>query len=202
MLGFADEALILLPKQETYETRNATYKYNFTLSIKNLIKYLQMMNIQPYGLYTDDIMRDLRPEGVKLISVLSTADSYFAATNCDGMHDALTVEKWSQQDIIDKANLDTENIQDMSVEERFNLLLKHEKKVVKAFIASYKIVFIYNYPNKKNYTATSKPGDERIRVYIDANTFVPQVYMSGSEINACDILNVPYGSRSLAKWEL
>lgn len=202
MLGFADKALILLPKQQTYETRNATYKYDFLQSVKNIIKYLQMYDIQPYGLYTDDIMRDIRPEGVELLSILSMSDSYFAATNCDGMHDALTIKKWDQQDVIDKANLDAENIQDMSVEERFNLLLKHEKKVAKAFIASFKIVFIYNYSNKHNYIATSKPGDERIRVYVDANTFVPQVYMSGTEINACDILNLSCGSRAISKWEL
>ena len=152
MLGFADEALILLPNQDMYNKRNTAYRYEFKRSLDNLLKYLNKLDIKAYGLYTDDIMRDIRPEGVKLLSVLSSADSYFAATKCDNMYDALQIEKWSNQDLIDKANLDAENVQDMSVEERFDLLIKHEKKVVRAFIASYKIVFIYNYPNKELYS--------------------------------------------------
>lgn len=201
MYGFTDKALITLPDYDTYMSRNDSYKYRFRVSVDNIIKYLNKNNIQPYGLYTDDLMRQIRPEGVKLISTLSTADSFFAAKNVQGMTDALTIPKWENQAIIDKYTSDLENAADMEPLERFKLLLKHDKKVARALIASFNVVFIFNF-SKKNYTATSKPNDQNIRVYIDAITLVPKVFMGGVEVDACDVLNLPSGNWPVADWRL
>lgn len=202
MQGFDIQALLLLPKIDIYEKKNVNYKYKFKQSVEILIQYIKSQEMQVIGMYTDDLMRELHPPDVRLISTLSFADSYFAATKCDGMKDAMTIEKWSNQAVIDKANQDAVNAQDLNDVERFELLLKHDKKVSSAFISSYNVVFIYNYPSHTNFKATSKPNDNKIRCYVDANTFTVSTFISGAEVNACDLLNLNTGSLPITEWNI
>jgi len=202
MRGFTTTALILLPDFDTYDSRSDSYKYQLRVCVEKIVRYLKQFEIEAHGLYTDDIMRVLRPEDVHLINILSVSDSFFAAKYIDNMRDALTIPRWKNQEVIDKANADADKASELTPEERFALVLKHNSKVAKAFIASYKLVFIFNYKHKLNYKSVSKPTDTSIRVYIDANTFSPTVTMGGMDLDACEVLAVSYGNLPIKDWRI
>lgn len=115
MHGFDDRALILLPKYDVYMEKSPTYKNTLRTSVENIIKYLGTQGIAPYGLYTDDIMREYSPKGVNMLIPLTRADAFWAAHHCDGMSDALGIEPWTDDpEAIRKATQDADKAKDLN----------------------------------------------------------------------------------------
>ena len=202
MFQFSDKALILFPKESIYDSRYDNYKYNFNVSVSNLLTYFALIGVTPYGIYTDDLMRKLRPEGVQLINILSVSDTYFAYKYCDNMSDALTIPKWDDVKALAKITADSANDTELSPMDRFDKILKHEKKASQVFIKSYKLVVIFNFPNKNNYKAISKPNDENIRLYANASTFEVEAFISGTKVPATDLLGFSSGNFPMYMWDL
>ena len=88
----------------------------------------------------------------------------------------------------------------MSTEERFEQVLRHNAKAVSKIIPTYKIVVNFKVKGKTSYKVVSRSGDGKIRIEVNTNTFIPTVFMSGKEEDACDLLNVPYGNQGLDNW--
>ena len=88
----------------------------------------------------------------------------------------------------------------MSDVERYEMVLRHSAKAASKIIPDYKIVIHIQLPTKAQYKVTSKPNDGKIRITVSANTFSPKTYMSGFEEDACDLLGIPYGNRTLDVW--
>lgn len=200
MQGFDTKALILFPKYENYEFKSGDYKYQFKKAVSNLIKYLESVGIEPHVFYTDDVARDINHPGFKWVSTLSTADRYFVAKNCDNCGNALELPMITFDEVYNKVLDKDPGSLSMSMEERYEMVLRHSIKASSSIIPMYKIVVHFQIPKRAQYKVVSKPNDGRIRIDISANTFAPKVYMSGIEEDACDLLGVPYGNRSLDVW--
>lgn len=209
MRGFDDKALILYPYMDSYENRPTNYKSQFRKAHDNLYRYLLSQDITPHVFYTDDLARLFKLPEERYVRTLPMADLFFVSNNCDGMADARqlvtdpTVVQDSELDaLINKVVAKNPGSLDMSVEQRFELVTQHNSAVVKQLIPQYKIVIHFMFQHKMQYKVTSKDGDNRIRINIEANTFTPRVYVGGSEENAIDVLNVSYGNRALDLWEV
>ncbi len=200
MKGFDDKALILFPKWENYNNKSVGYKYQFKRAVSNLVSYLESVSIAPHVFYTDDVARDINNESFVFVSTLNKTDRYFISKNCDGCSDALTCPMISFDDVYNDILAKDPGSLDMSVNERFEMIIRHTNKAASKIIPMYKIVVHFLIPSKSQYKVTTKPGDGKIRITVSANTFTPKAYLSGSEENICDLLNLSCASRSLDKW--
>lgn len=202
MQGFDDKALILFPRLENYEHRTGSYKYQFKVALNNLIGYLKKRGIQPHVFYTDDVAREINSEDFVWVSSLSKADRFFTAKHCNNMSNAMSIPMVEFDNMYNEITAKDPGSLNMSESERFEMVLRHCDKAVAQIIPTYKIVIHFMLPNKAQYKVISKPGDGKIRIHVNANTFQPRVYMGGSEENACDVLAIPYGNRNLDNWEV
>lgn len=202
MKGFDDKALILFPKLENYVNKPMNYKYQFKLAVSNLVAYFMSIGIQPYAFYTDDVARELRQSDILFVSPLGDSDNFFIQKYCDNAKDALTLPMVHYPDIENEVIAKDPINPRMSVDERFELVVRHINKATAKIIPLYKIVAHFQIPKRAQYKVTSKPGDGKIRMNISANTFVPKVYMSGNEEDPCDLLGTGYANRCLDSWEV
>ena len=203
MKGFDTRALILMPEYDAYEQHGDAYKGKLRVGLTNVLDYLDTQDITPYGLYTDEVIHEVDYQSrIQLYNILSMQDTFFVYKNCIGMKGINTALKWERQDIIDKHMKDADKMKDLTDFDMFNVVARHEKKLSQPFIKEFKIVFIVNFAGHLNYKASSNPNDGKIRVYIDAATLVPNVYISGLPIDACEILNVPYGNLPITQWHV
>lgn len=200
MRGFDTKALILFPKMENYEYKSGDYKYQFKKAVNNLLRYLKSVDIEPHVFYTDDVARELSYPDFVWVSTLCTADRYFIANNCDNCGDALKKNMITFDDIYNEIVAKDPGSVFMSEQERYEMVIRHSAKAASKIIPDYKIVIHIQLPTKAQYKVTSKPNDGKIRISVSANTFAPKAYLSGFEEDACDLLGIPYGNRTLDVW--
>ena len=199
MLGFDDKALILFPKEESWEFKDYGYKYQFKQALANLCRYLKSINIQPYAFYTDDVARDLGNPNIMWVSTLSKADRFFVKNHC-GLDNVMSIPMVEYDEVYNEVTLKDPGDVDMSEDERFSMVIRHDIAAAKKIIPKYKIVVHFYVKNNAKYTVTSKQGDGRIRINVSAGNFMPTVYMSGNQEDPCDVLGVPFANRCLSLW--
>lgn len=203
MRGFDNKALILFPPFDNYKSKGSQYLYQFKKAVNNLCSYLQSMDIVPHVFYTDDVARQLRHNDFVWVMPIGDADRYFISKYCDGCSDAMTVEpRIEATDIVNAVLAKDPGSLDMNADERFEMVLRHTIKATAKIIPQYKIVAHISVKSQAQYKVAVRPGDGKIRININSNTFSPTVYMSGHEENPCDLLGVPYANRSLDLWEV
>lgn len=202
MRGFDNKALILFPKLENYEFKSSSYKYDFKRAVNHLCEYLKSIDVEPHVFYTDDIARELCHPDFKWVSTLSKADRFFISKYCDGTSSALNSSMIEFEDIYNEITAKDPGSLDMGVEERFDMVLRHDSKAATKIIPMYKIVVHFVVKGKAKYKVTTKQGDGKVRINVNAGNFLPTVYMSGNEEDACDLLAVPYANRCLDLWEV
>jgi len=202
MKGFTDKALLLFPIWDYYESHSVSYKKRFKQCVANMCAYLHSQDIQVHALLTDDVARAHKDLIDAWVSPLSKADRFFASKYCEGMKDVLGMEAIEFPEIYAECARKDAGDPNMAVTERFELVTKHCKSACSSIIPVYSVVVHFQLKSKLQYKVTSKPLDKRIRIDVDINSFVPQVFMSGEEMNACDVLGVPYANRTLANWEV
>lgn len=200
MLGFDDKALVLFPYAENCNSKGYQYKYSMKQAVAGLCRYLKGIDIAPHVFYTDDVARDLNHEDFVWVSTLGRADSFFATKYCAGLEDALTRPTVTFEDIYNTVTAKDPGSVDMSPGERFEMVSRHNNKAIAKIIPTYKIVIHFKFKNKQQYRVASKAGDGKIRINVDANTFIPTCYIGGIETDSCDLLNVNFGNRSLEVW--
>lgn len=202
MKGFDDKALLLFPLYDNYASHSDSYKYKFKQCLSNMCAYLHSQEMDVHAFLTDDVALEYKDMVDVWLSPLSKADRFFASKHCEGMGSVLTMEALEFQDIYDECARKDAGDPKMSIMERFELVTKHCKQACSAIIPMYSVVVHFQMKSKLQYKVTSKPGDKRIRIDVDIQSFIPKVYMSGSEMPACDVLGVPYANRNLGNWEV
>lgn len=202
MKGFDTKALVLFPALEDYEERSNEYKSQFVYAVNRVVEYLLSNDIVPHMFITDDVARALQPSNVQWVTTLSKADTYFVKKNCDGMSDIGNMSAIEFPDLYNEITAKDPGEKDMSVEQRFEMVMRHHNKATQAIIPTYRIVVHFRFKNKMQYKVSSKLNDNKIRINVDANAFLPECLISGTVVDACDMLQIPYGNRPLTKWEV
>lgn len=199
MRGFDDKALLLFPALEFYENKPGMYKYSMKRAVENMCSYLADIDIRPHTFYTDDVARNVCRNCV-YVQTLSVADRFFASKYCEGMSSALAGDFIEFPDIYNEVTAKDPGRMDMSREERFEMVLRHSIKAAAKIIPMYKVVIHFMLTNKSQYRVTSKPGDGKIRIIVNANTFSIKTMIGGVEENPVDLLGIPYACKSLDRW--
>ena len=118
------------------------------------------------------------------------------------MVEALTKPTVLFNDIYNLVTSKDPGTRDMSLNDRFELICRHSKKAISKIIPKYKIVIHFNFKNKLQYKVTSKAGDNKIRIYVDAHTFMPEAYIGGFKVDPVDLLCRNFANRSIVDWEV
>lgn len=203
MIGFDDKALVVYPKVDIYETKNIQYRSQFQIATNHLLEFLRAKFYTPHLLITDDMAKALPQMDIKWVATLPPGDLFFLSRNCDYCGNLMSVDSIPLPEKIEKAiNKKYPITSDLTTEERFDIVCKREKMAAQAIIPEYKVVFYFYKKGYTNYKVTSKPDDGKIRVLIDANTFVPTVYLSGVEQDPIDLLGSNFANRSILNWEV
>ncbi len=187
MYKFTQDSLLLGPDLDTYENQTIGHKISFNDSLDNMIQLLSAMSLNIYGLYTDDLLRSKRLDGIRLISTLSARDTFFVWKYCDNMGDAMTAEKWDNQEAVTKINNDVSDYDSLSPEERFKCVHKHERKAANMFISQFNLIVIYNYGTPHNYNVTPK-ADGKLIFKVNASTLMAEAYISGEPTSLAELL--------------
>lgn len=200
MRGFDDKALLLFPGLLYYQNKPGMYHYTFKMAFKNMCDYLESVGMEPHLLYSDDVARILNNGRCKYVQTLSTADRFFTSKYCDGMSDALTGEFIEFPEIYNEITAKDPGSLNMTIEERFEMVLRHAGKAAAKIIPTYKVVVHFLLTNRAQYRVTSKPGDGKIRITVNASNFSVKTLIGGVEENPIDLLNIPYACKSVDKW--
>lgn len=202
MKGFTDKALIVFPKMEAYEFKSDEYKYHVRKAVMNLTAYFKEVGIEPHFFYTDDIARALLIPGITYVSTLNISDRYFVSQNCDGMANAMDKSIIQYPDIYAKYSVDDPDLNTLSVQQRFNLVMLHNNKAAVDIAHEYKIIIHFVKSRENQYTFKSKEQDGRILIEINMDKLTPVAYMSGMRVSPIDLFNRPYANRPLHVWEV
>lgn len=202
MKGFDNKALILFPKLESYEGKPFNYTYQFGKAVNNLVAYLKSIDIEPHVFYTDDVARKIGHEDFVWVSPLNKADRFFISKYCDDCIDALRRPMIEHPELVDAIVSKDPGEPDMTVEDRFEMVIRHINKAVTKIIPEYKIVIHFVVANNSQYKVITRPNDGKIRINVKAVNFSPAAYLSGVEENICDLLNLSCASRCLDLWEV
>lgn len=200
MIGFTDTALILFPKEESISQRGTAYKLNFKTSLDNLLMYLRHCGITPHVLYTDDVARSYKCDEMVYVSTLSKGDMFFVSKNCEGMSGAMRTAMIEFNEVYDKALKKYPIRENKNIESTFTDVIKRSNFAANEIIKKYKLICNFIRKGNPNYKVKSTVNDKRILLEVDVITFLPKTYISGTEVNQCGILDVPYGNRSLLVW--
>ena len=203
MRGFDNRALILFPKEEYIAAKPMRYKMQLQTAINKLTKYLRSIDIEPHVFYTDDVAREYCRGKATFIRTLILPDLYFTSNYCAGMDDAMTLQSDATFDEeVNEAALKNPLPEKPTQEEWFEVILKRDLTATKKIIPQYKIVVHFAIPNRAKYHVTSKQGDGRIRIIINAINFEPKVLLSGIETDPIDVLGLPCANRTVDNWEV
>lgn len=196
MRGFTDKALILMPEYDDVMSYNPGHIIKMRNALSNLLTYLDSVWIESHGIYTDELIHTIDWEHrMKLFNLFDAQDTYFIYNNIADMKGIATAETWKSKKPYKKSKEFTD---DMA---RFDEISKNEKKLAQQFIQDYKVVFNFMFKGKKHYKVASNPNDGNMRVYVDASTLIPEVYLSGEKVDACEMFQIDYGNLPLTDWK-
>lgn len=201
MQGFTDKALIICPKIATYDSRNLDYQIKLLDSIKSLIRYFKSRGIQPYCIYTDELSHEL-PIDVKWASPVNRGDAFFIKNNVDGF-DSTKEPEFFATDKIDTIANKFKVERGMSVEDRFEILLKREVRGVKVLMEEFKIIAAFHHPNNPSFKMIqSEENDGRLIITVDHVAFLAEAMMSGMQIEITSITQLESAKQPLYNWEV
>lgn len=199
MRGFTREALLLFPKLESYEYRSEIYKLQMKRATKVICDYLVKQDIEPRCFATDEVGPGLVPDSCRLIQTLSVGDLFWAQKNCKDIYPVRDGVMYD--DLYAKALTKFPMKPGLSVEQRFEDVLKREEFVCKALIKEYKLIVFFRQGNNPSYKLTSKPNDAKIIMFIDNSNFRAKCYMGGIEMDNLNILGFNSANRPVFEWE-
>ncbi len=202
MRGFDDKALLLFPNLSLYEEANTRYRFFIQKAALNMVKYLRNINMEPQAFLTDDLALKLPDLDLRYVSTLTRGDLFFATNNCDIPKNALQMDLVTYPDIVDEIAEKDKISADLDTSERFEHILTRDKKAITSIIPMYKVVINFYKKGSTRYRVVVKPNGGKIRLIVDASTFMIDAYINNVKENPIDLLGVDYGNKSLLNWEV
>lgn len=207
MRGFTDKALVLGPEPSVCDGKPMAWKMRFTATLNKIVKYCQSNGIDVYYLVTDEMVCKssvARGNGVLGINTLGRGDMHFLSMyNPVYAHPETIATTDMYKDIV-KACMDKVPVPegDKSEDTRVSVMTKRESKAAKEIIKNFNLIFNIQFKNNAQYKATTKDGDCRAVVKVDATTFNASVQLSGQFLSPIDVLEIGNANLPVFQWEV
>jgi len=202
MEGFAKNAIILLPKEENYWSKDDQWLRSFQLAVENVIKFITLnFHIVPEALTTDALAVYLSPAGVKWINVSAPEDIYFVRRNCDGL-DKMPEGRDVEGEYYKEARTKFPIVAKMTREERFSVAAQRERLVFKKVIQECKLVISFENPYVAQYKTYKELKKDRIVLIVSHLNFTVKAYYNGEEIGFSELTNIPWTLNPANTWRV
>lgn len=195
--GFTREALVLYPYWDDYTGRGSGYYEHINRASANVKKYLNDCGIKTASFITDDTARDIKTVPDIWLQTLGSGDMFFAKQYCDGMDgdfQNIVVKQEVTQSMLKKYP----NVKGMSIDSRFELLLKRDLAARRQIMKEYKLLVLFN-PTLRY---IPKAGNNILAIMIENSSFVAKTFISDMEDNAIDLLGIRNGNMPVYEWEV
>ena len=199
--GFTAHALVIYPFIADYRGRGSRYFMHMNAAATNLQKYLRKNNISYDCYITDDVARECTVQPDRWLQTLNPGDMFFVKRNCEGMDGSFTntVEFADTWESVGQAY---PNERGVSIDRRFELVLKRDTKARREIMKTYQMVILFKQPKSPAMRITTKAGSGVLYVEIDNTTFITKCYMSDMEVDPISILGIPNGNMPAYEWEV
>lgn len=199
--GFTSNALVIYPLADDYHGRGSQYFLHMNAAATNLQKYLKLNNITYDCFITDDVAKEVVVTPDRWISTLNQGDLFFVKNNCEGM-DKPFGTVITNDDVIKTTLTKYPTERGLSVERRFEQVLKRDAMARRELVKLYKMVVLFKQPKSPTIRYTVKPGSGLMYIEIDNSTFLVKCYMSDTEVGATELLEVKNGFMPMYEWEV
>lgn len=199
--GFTSHALVIYPLIADYRGRGSRYFLHLNNAAINLQKYLQSNGVTYDCFITDDVARESSVQPDRWLQTLNAGDMFFVKRNCKGMDGSFT-NVVEYPDIWEHVNTSYPNERGVSVDRRFELVLKRDSKARREIMKTYRMVVLFKQPKSPAMRITTKAESGVLYMEIDNTTFIARCFMSDMEIDPISILGIPNGNMPAYEWEV
>lgn len=202
MTGYDTKALVLFPNLELYTDANTRMRWQWQQAASNLTRYLHSIGMEPHVFLTDDMAMEIPNLDVRYVNTLTRGDLFFAINNCGLPKQAMSWDLVEFPEMCAEIAEKNPIAANATVEERFNTILLRDKKAITSIIPQYNVVINFCKKGNSRYRVVIKPNGGKIRILIDASTFIAKTYINNVEENPIDLLGLGFGNKSLVNWEV
>lgn len=200
MKGFSKTGIMLLPKLETYRSRDDFYHLNLKKSIAKALAFFKSKDIQLECFTTDELANQLRPEGVEWVNASTPEDIFFIKKNVEGMTHLMSGKDIDY--IYEEVRTKYPAGRGLSLEDRFDILLKRDKWSANKYIQEQKLVITFEHSQNAYYKIKTKDGDGRIIFRVNHNNFTISSILSGQPIDVTYLAEYNGATKPLYAWEV
>lgn len=199
MYRYTDNAIILCPSYECYENKEESYYRHMAKCLQNIIKLLQLKDITPCMLTSDEIACRENPVGVTWWQTMTPGDVIFTKKHCVGMstpHSNVVQFADNYKRALEKYPMK----QSKNTDIMFGDVLKRTQRIERELIKTAKVVFNIQTVNNAAYNVKPKAGSGIILVNIRNGSFVPTAYLGDMEINPIELLDFKEANQPVYEW--
>lgn len=199
MRGFTDKGIMLMPKEETWNSRGIDYQLSLRKSVNAAIAYFKSLGITMHCFTTNDVALKLNPKGVEWVDCSAPEDIFFIKKNVEGFSNipsGLQIDE-----IYDETRKKIPVGKGLSIEERFEIVEKRDKMSANNYIAEQKLVVTFEHPQNSYYKVAGKADDGRIIFKVSHINFLVTCVLSGNPIDAPTITGYNGATRPIYMWE-
>lgn len=202
MKGFAQDALIMFPKMESYTNCSPEYKNLFHESVERVYTLLSTYGIKPHVFVADELFSKFSREDVTAVLPLGAADIYFLRKETDlPIPDSVLSFPFNTAEearkILDRTKLTV----DATVDERFQVTLKRLTKCQNLLIKEYPIVIAFVKPNNRQFKKhVSRDG--QLYIEISMKDLRAEAFISNRPVNMTVATGIPNATVNVFEWSV
>jgi len=202
MKNFAKTAVVLLPKDDHYWSKDEMWIRAFDLSLKKMIKFINKnFEVKPDLLTTDSLAVYLSPDDCGWLNVSAPEDLYFARRNCEGL-DKMPEGRDLPDEIYKKSRTKFPITRDMEKVKRFGVLVDREKLNLKEYVQNCKLVVTFENQNVAQYKVWKELKKDRIVLIVNSVNFTVKAFYNGEEIGISDLTGLAWTLNPVNTWEV
>lgn len=199
--GFTREALFVYPTFADYEDRSSSYKNKLMKTADNIKKYLNSNGIEMHCFSSDDVAHEIHVSPDKWVVTLNRGDMFFVQSNCEGgsvMSDNAVTFDDVYQKTADKYPIS----RGMTVERRFEVVLKRDSLARRLIAGEYKLLILVKQPKSPAIRYTVKKDSGVVYMEVDGVSFMAKCWMSNMVMDVTQILGVQNAFMPVYEWEV
>lgn len=201
MVGFTKDAILLLPKEEHYWSKDDGWIRTFDSSVDKMVRFVSRhFEATPRMFTTDSLAVYLSPDGIQWLNASAPEDLYFARRNCEGL-DKMPEGNDLPEEIYKKSREKYPVERGMDKQKRFNVVVDREKMNLKTVIQNCKLVISFENQNVSQYKVFKDLKKDRIVFLVNNNNFTVKAYYNGEEIGISDLTGLAWTLNPVYNWE-
>lgn len=199
--GFTKEALFIYPSYADYAERSSSYRNKLLRTAVNVKKYLSSNGIEMHCFSSDDVAHEVKVSPDSWVITLNRGDMFFVQNNCEGgsvLSDNVVTFDSIYQQAADKYPLS----RGMTVERRFEVVLKRDSLARRLIVGEYKFIILVKQQKSPAIRYTVKKNSGVVYLEIDNVSFMPKCWMSDMVMDVSQILGVQNAFMPVYEWEV